>query len=39
MQLSSVTPGLSADRAIANKALEDCTEIRKVVRQHLGLES
>jgi len=32
-------PGLSADRSIANQALADCTEIRQVMRQHLGLEN
>lgn len=32
-------PSLSADQAIANQALADCTEIRQIVRQHLGLEN
>ncbi|PZU99413.1 MAG: DNA-binding protein [Pseudanabaena sp.] len=32
-------PGLSDDQVIANQALADCTEIRRIVRQHLGLEN
>lgn len=32
-------PGISADQSIANQAFADCTEIRQVIRQHLGLEN